>query len=370
MSALFSPIQLGPLSLKNRIVIAPMCQYSADNGKATDWHQIHLGALSLSGAGLLILEATAVEALGRISPADLGLWSDDTETALAKVLRSIRQYSSMPIAIQLAHAGRKASSQAPWDGGQLIPLDEGGWETQAPSGIAHAEGERVPQALDAAGLQRVKLAFVNAALRAERLGIDAIELHAAHGYLLHQFLSPIANQREDAYGGSIENRLRFPLEVFDAVKAAVSEKITLGVRISATDWVDGGLDIEQSKQFAAALQDRGCHFIHVSSGGVSPAQKIPLGPGYQVHLAQEIKRHCDIPVIAVGLITDALQAEEIIAQGKADAIGIARGILYDPHWPWHAAAQLGASVEAPRQYWRSQPRDLKTLFGDTRIGQR
>lgn len=371
MSALFSPIKLGSLSLKNRIIIAPMCQYSAEDGKATDWHLIHLGGLALSGAGLLILEATAVEAIGRISLGDLGLWSNETEAALAKVLTSIRQYSAMPIAIQLGHAGRKASSQAPWHGGQLISLEDGGWQMAAPSALPHAQAERAPLALDEAGLQRVKQAFVDAAIRAHRLGIDAIEIHAAHGYLLHQFLSPIANQRTDQYGGSVESRLRFPLEVFDAVRAAVpKDSMAVGLRLSATDWVEGGLEISQSKLFVQELQERGCDFIHVSSGGVSPEQKIPLGPGYQVHLAEEIKQHCSIPVIAVGLITDAHQAEAIITAGKADAIAIARGILYDPHWPWHAAAQLGATVDVPKQYWRSQPRDQKNLFGDTRIGQR
>ncbi|MFZ6657842.1 NADH:flavin oxidoreductase/NADH oxidase [Undibacterium sp. TJN19] len=370
MSALFSPLSLGSLQLKNRIIIAPMCQYSADAGNATDWHTVHLGGLALSGAGLLIIEATAVEEIGRISPGDLGLWSDENEAALATVLTTLRKYSAMPVAIQLGHAGRKASSQVPWDGGQLIPLEDGGWQMVAPSAIAHAQGERPPLALDSEGLARVKAAFVNAAKRAHRLGIDAIELHAAHGYLLHQFLSPLSNQRTDQYGGSIENRMRFPLEVFDAVRSAVPEKMAVGIRISATDWVDGGLTIEQSKQFTLLLQERGCDFVHVSSGGISPLQQIPVGPGYQVHLAQELKQHCKLPIIAVGLITEAQQAEEIIVAGKADAIAIARGILYDPHWPWHAAAKLGASVEAPRQYWRSQPRDQKNLFGETKIGQR
>ncbi|MFZ6849600.1 NADH:flavin oxidoreductase/NADH oxidase [Undibacterium sp. RuRC25W] len=370
MSALFSPISLGKLNLKNRIVIAPMCQYSAVDGKPTDWHLIHLGGLALSGAGLLIIEATAVEPIGRISPADLGLWSDETEAAFAKVLSSIRQYATMPIAIQLAHAGRKASSQAPWDGGQLISPENGGWQTVAPSAIAHGAHEAPPVALDAAGLDRIKQAFVDAALRAHRLGIDAIELHAAHGYLLHEFLSPLSNHREDSYGGSLENRMRFPLEVFDAVKAALPQEYTLGVRISASDWVSGGWDVEQSTTFAKELERRGCSFLHVSSGGVSPLQQIPLVAGYQVAFAEHIKKSTSMPIIAVGLITEAEQAEEIVASGQADMIGIARGILYDPHWPWHAAAKLGASVDAPKQYWRSQPRDQKALFGETKIGGR
>ena len=370
MSALFTSISLGKLTLKNRIIIAPMCQYSAVDGKATDWHLIHLGGLALSGAGMLIIEATAVEAIGRISPADLGLWSDDTEAALAKVLASIRHYSKMPIAIQLAHAGRKASSQTPWDGGQLIAPQDGGWATVAPSAIPHGANEASPLALDSAGLARIKQAFVDAAIRAQRLGIDAIELHAAHGYLLHEFLSPLSNQRDDHYGGSLENRLRFPLEVFDAVKAAISEDVTLGIRISASDWVSGGWDVEQSIVFANKLELRGCAFLHVSSGGVSPLQQIPVVPGYQVEFADRIKKTTSMPIIAVGLITEAEQAEEIVASGQADMIGIARGILYDPHWPWHAAAKLGATVDAPKQYWRSQPRDQKALFGETKIGGR
>ncbi|HRP65086.1 MAG TPA: NADH:flavin oxidoreductase/NADH oxidase [Thauera sp.] len=370
MSQLFTPIELGQLTLPNRIVIAPMCQYSAEDGRATDWHLIHLGQLALSGAGLLILEATAVTPEGRITPADLGLWSDDTEAALAGVLASVRKYSDMPLGIQLAHAGRKASSHTPWDGGQLIAPEAGGWRPVGPSAIPHAPAEAPPLALDAAGLAHVRDSFVAAAQRSVRLGLDLIELHAAHGYLLHQFLSPLANQRGDDYGGSLENRMRFPLEVFDAVRAVVPAALPLGVRISATDWVDGGWDVAQSIAFGKALQARGCDFIHVSSGGVSPLQKIPLGPGYQVPLAAEIRRQVDMPVIAVGLVTEAEQAEQIVASGQADCVGIARAMLYNPRWPWHAAAVLGATVKAPRQYWRSQPATHKTLFGDIRIGQR
>lgn len=370
MSALFSPLHLGPLALPNRIVIAPMCQYSAVDGCANDWHLIHLGQLALSGAGLLIIEATGVTPDGRITPGCLGLYDDATEAALARVLRAVRAYSSMPVAIQLAHAGRKASSHAPWDGGQLIAPDQGGWPTVAPSALAHAEGEAPPVALDAAGLQRVLDGFVDAARRSVRLGLQAIELHAAHGYLLHQFLSPLANQRTDDFGGSSDNRMRFPLAVLDAVRAAVPASVAVGVRLSATDWVDGGWDLPQSIRFAQALKARGGDFIHVSSGGVSPRQQIPLGPGYQVHLAEAIKQGSGLPTLAVGLITEAQQAEAIVATGQADAVAIARGILYDPHWPWHAAAALGAQVQAPRQYWRSQPRGMVNLFGDVRIGMR
>ncbi|MDO9285685.1 MAG: NADH:flavin oxidoreductase/NADH oxidase [Aquabacterium sp.] len=370
MSPLFSPLTLGPLTLPNRIVIAPMCQYSAQDGCATDWHLIHLGQLSLSGAGLLILEATAVTPDGRITPGCLGLYDDACEAALARVLQALRAYSPMPLAIQLSHAGRKASSHAPWDGGQLIPADQGGWPTLAPSALPHAEGETPPEALDEAGLQRMLDGFVDAAQRAHRLGLQAIELHAAHGYLLHQFLSPIANQRGDDFGGSLANRMRFPLAVFDAVRAAVPAGMALGLRLSATDWVDGGWDIAQSVVLAQALRARGADFIHVSSGGVSARQQIPIGPGYQVALAERIRRESGLPTLAVGLITEARQAEAIVASGQADAVAIARGILYDPHWPWHAAAELGAQVQAPRQYWRSQPRGMSNLFGDIHIGMR
>ncbi|MGJ7511124.1 NADH:flavin oxidoreductase/NADH oxidase [Variovorax sp. GT1P44] len=370
MSVLFSPYDLGPLQLRNRVVIAPMCQYSADDGNAGDWHMVHLGQLALSGAGLLTIEATAVEEIGRITPGDLGLYSDDNQAALARVLAAIRRYSRIPVAIQLGHAGRKASSRVPWEGGQCLTPDEGAWQTVAPSAIPHAAGEPPPVALDAEGLARVKAAYVRAAQRADALGLDAIEVHAAHGYLLHQFLSPIANQRDDAWGGALENRMRFPLEVFDAVRAAVPSRMPVGVRISATDWVDGGWDVEQSIVFAKALAQRGCSYMHVSSGGVSPLQKIPLSPGYQVPLAERIKTAAGLPTIAVGLVTEPAQAEAILSEGQADLVALARAILFEPHWPWRAAAELGAQVEAPPQYWRSQPRDLKALFGDARIGQR
>jgi 2,4-dienoyl-CoA reductase-like NADH-dependent reductase (Old Yellow Enzyme family) len=371
MSQLFQPIRLGGLDLANRIVIAPMCQYSAQEGCATDWHLIHLGQLSLSGAGLLIIEATAVAPEGRITAYDLGLYSDANEAALERVIAAIRGQSPMPVFIQLAHAGRKASSRRPWEGGDQIPPDgPQGWRTVSASDLPHADGEAPPLALDADGLARVKAAFVAAAGRAERLGLDGIELHAAHGYLLHQFLSPLSNRREDAYGGALQNRLRFPLEVFDAVRAAYPTHRPLGVRISATDWAPGGWDLEQSLAFAAALKDRGADVIHVSSGGLTPAQKIPLEPGYQVPFAAAIKAETGLPTLAVGLITEPEQAEGILANGQADMIALARGILYDPHWPWHAAAKLGAQVWAPQQYWRSQPRAYKDLFRGVAFGQR
>ena len=371
MSMLFSPIKLGPLELANRIAIAPMCQYSADEGLPTDWHMIHLGHLALSGAGLLIIEATAVTPEGRISPEDLGLWSDEHAAALEPIVNAMRKHSPIKIAIQLGHAGRKASSEVPWQGGANIPPDhQRGWQTVAPSAIPHAQGETVPQALDAEGLQRVKEGFVASARRADALGLDAIEIHGAHGYLLHQFLSPLSNRRTDDYGGSLENRMRLPLEVFDAIRAAVSPEMVVGMRISATDWVEGGWDLGQSLALSEALEQRGCQFIHVSSGGLSPLQKIPVGPGYQIEFAARIKQETSMPVIGVGLITEAKQAETIVQTGQADMVALARAMLYDPRWPWHAAAELGASVSAPPQYWRSQPHEYKNLFGDTRLGQR
>lgn len=370
MSQLFTAFPLGPVTLDNRIVIAPMCEYSAENGCATDWHMIHLGHLALSGAGLLILEASAVEPLGRITPYDLGLYDDATEAALGKVVRAIRRYSPIKLGIQIAHAGRKASSRAPWEGGKQIPLADGGWLCEAPSALPHGEGEEAPQALDRAGLARIKQAFVDTALRAVRLGFDVVELHGAHGYLLHQFLSPLANQRDDAYGGSPQNRMRFPLEVFQAVRAAVPGTVSVGMRVSATDWVEGGLETPQVIEFGKALKDMGCDFIHVSTAGVSPLQKIPLSPGYQVPFAETIKREVGLPTIAVGLITEPEQAEDIVQKGQADMVALARGMLYDPRWPWHAAARLGGSVNAPKQYWRSQPREFKDLFRDAAFGQR
>ncbi len=369
MSRLFSPLSLGNLALPNRIVVAPMCQYSAENGAATDWHLIHLGQLALSGAGLLIIEATAVSPEGRISPGDLGLYSEETEAALERVIHGVKRYSDMPIAIQLAHAGRKASSHLPWDGGAMIPKESGGWTTLAPSPLPHSPGEELPAELDDAGLDRTRQAFSSAAARAGRIGFDAVELHAAHGYLLHQFLSPLSNQRKDAYGGTLANRMRFPLEIFEKVRQAFPKDKPVGARISATDWVEGGWDVEGSLALCKELESRGCAYIHVSSGGLSPLQKIPAGPGYQVHLAERIRRQASIPVMAVGLITEPEQAETIVASGQADLVALARGMLYDPRWPWRAAAKLGAQITAPRQYWRSQPRE-QSIFRDARIGQR
>ncbi|MBU6438646.1 MAG: NADH:flavin oxidoreductase/NADH oxidase [Betaproteobacteria bacterium] len=369
-SLLFSPIELGRLRLSNRIIVSPMCQYSAEDGNAGDWHRVHLGQMAQSAAGMLLLEATAVEDIGRITHGCLGLYSDANEAALGAVLESVRKMGSLPIGVQLAHAGRKGSSARPWDGGGLIGTSDGGWTPVAPSALPHAEGEAAPAELDSAGLARIRQAFVHSAQRAVRIGLQSIELHVAHGYLLHQFLSPLANQRGDVYGGSAQARMRFPLEVFDAVRQAVPDSVPVGVRVSATDWVEGGLEVEQTSAFALELKARGCAWIDVSSGGVSPRQRIPVGPGYQVHLAQAVREACGLPTMAVGLITEPRQAEDIVREGRADMVALARAMLWDPRWPWHAAAALGASVEVPPQYWRSEPRDARGVFAHASIGQR
>jgi 2,4-dienoyl-CoA reductase-like NADH-dependent reductase (Old Yellow Enzyme family) len=363
MTVLFTPLRVGTLELTNRIVIAPMCQYSAVDGCMTDWHVIHLGHLALSGAALLTIEATAVLPEARITYADVGLWNDATEAAIGRTLESVRRWSDMPIAIQLAHAGRKASTEVPWKGGVQIPPDHpNGWRTFAPSAIPFEDGQRPPAALDRDGLTRVREAFAAAAQRAVRLGVDAVQLHCAHGYLLHEFLSPLSNRRDDEYGGGLENRMRFPLEVFDAVRAAFPADRAVSMRVSGTDWADRGWDINQTITFAQALEVRGCAAIHVSSGGLTPAQHIPVGPSYQVPLARAVKNATRIPVIAVGLITEFEQAEAIVGTGDADLIALARTILYSPRWPWHAAAHFGAHVKAPNQYLRSQPRQYPDLF--------
>lgn len=363
MSKLFSPCKIGELTLRNRVIVAPMCQYSAVDGKATDWHLIHIGQMAMSGAGLFIIEATGVLPEGRISYADLGLWSDDTASALQRVIKSVRQYSDMPLGIQLAHAGRKASSNIPWHGGSQIPANAPhGWAPVAPSALSFSENQPLPEAVSLKQLDVIKNAFVAAALRAVHIGLQMIEIHAAHGYLLHQFLSPLSNQRTDAYGGSLENRMRFPVEVLAAVRNAVPSDIPVGVRISATDWVDNGFDLAESSIVAKHMELAGAAYIHVSSGGLSPKQQIPIGPSYQVPLAKAIRTQVNIPVIAVGLINDARQAEAILQNNEADCIALARAMLSDPHWPWRAAQQLGDQIQAPPQYWRSEPENRKGVF--------
>lgn len=366
MSALFQPLALRGLSLDNRIVIAPMCMYSAVDGNAQHWHQVHLGTLALSGAALLVVEATAVAPEGRITPHDLGLYADANEAALAAVLAPLRRLSPIRLALQLAHAGRKASNRAPWAGGPQLRAGEGGWTTEAPSALPYAAADGVPQALDAAGLARLREAFAQAARRAARLGFDAIEIHMAHGYLLHQFLSPQANRRDDAYGGELANRMRFPLEVFDAVRAAFPAQLPVGVRVSATDWLEHedapSWTLAQTIELAQALKARGCDFIDVSSGGLSPRQKLAPAPGYQVPLAQAVRQASALPTIAVGLITEPQQAEAVVAGGQADLVALGRGMLYDPRWGWHAAAALDGRVYGPPPYLRALPAGAAPIF--------
>jgi NADPH2 dehydrogenase len=359
-STLFSPIALRGLELANRIVVAPMCQYSAHDGSATDWHLMHLGQFAVSGAALVFVEATGVEAIGRITPGCTGLYSDENEAALARVVKFYRDYGAAKIGVQLGHAGRKASTAAPWLGGKPLAAEEGAWQTVAPSAVPYGEGWHTPEALDDAGLARIKQAFADAARRAERIGFDALEIHSAHGYLLHQFLSPLSNQRNDAYGGDLAGRMRFPLEVFEAVRAVWPEDKPLGLRFSATDWIDGGWDLESAIAYARALKERGCDFVDVSSGGLAPQQQIVSAPGYQTGFAAEVRRATGLVTMAVGRITEAHQAETILTTGQADLVALARGMLFDPRWPWHAAVALGEAAAFPPQYQRSHP----TLQGE------
>ena len=357
------------MQLPNRVVVAPMCQYSAVEGEASDWHLMHWGNLLNSGAGLFIIEATAVSPEGRITPYCLGLWDQKTQTALEdKLLRARKLAPRTRVFIQLAHAGRKASSAAPWQGGHILPSEIGGWETQAPSAIPQLDGERNPHELSTAEMQVIIKNFVESARRAKTIGIDGIELHAAHGYLLHQFLSPIANQRQDQYGGSLENRMRFVLELFSAVRKEWGG--VLGVRLSASDWIENGWSLEESVELTQRLKLLGCDYIHVSSGGISPKQKIQLGPNYQVPFAKEIKQKTGMATMAVGLITEPIQAEEILQNHEADLIALARAFLYKPRWGWEAAAALQGHVSASPQYWRCLPREAQAVFADVKMGQR
>lgn len=359
-SQLFSPIHLGNLELSNRIIVAPMCQYSAKDGSMNDWHLMHLGQYAVSGAGLVIVEASGVEAQGRITPGCVGLYSDENEAAMARVIKFYREFGNAKIGIQLAHAGRKASSDLPWLGGTSLAADDPrAWPTEAPSALPYASDWHVPAALDEDGMARIKTAFADAALRAKRLGYDAIEVHAAHGYLLHQFLSPYSNKRDDAYGGDLAGRMKFPLEVFETVRAVFDNGTPVGIRVSATDWVEGSWDVDQTIAFVKELQTRGCDFVDVSSGGNAPEQKIDAGPGYQTGFAADIRRATGMATMAVGQITEPKQAETIVVSGQADMVALARGVLYDPRWPWHAAEELRAQAAFPPQYQRAHP----TLLG-------
>ena len=361
-TTLFSPITLRSLEFANRIVVSPMAQYSADEGgHATPWHSMHLGNLAVSGAGLVFTEATAVEPGGRVSPQCLGIWSDEQVTGLRQAVAFCRRYGQARLGMQLAHAGRKGSVAVPWEKQRSLDARHGGWPVTSACEWPYP-GRPIPQALDKDGLKQVREAFAAAARRAAQAEFDLIELHCAHGYLLNSFLSPLANGRTDGYGGSLANRMRYPLEVFEAVRAAWPEGSPLGVRISATDWTDGGWSIEDSVAFASELKARGCDYVCASSGGISPTQKIPLGAGYQVPFAEQIRRESGMTTMAVGLITQPQQAEDVLVAGGADFVALGRGMLYDPRWAWHAAEHFGEEVYFPPQYERAHPSMRRSDF--------
>jgi NADPH2 dehydrogenase len=355
-SALFSPIKLAGLELPNRIVVSPMCQYSADDGSATDWHMMHLGMLANSGAALVIVEASAVERMGRITHGCLGLYSDDNETALGRVITQCRRAGTAKFGIQLAHAGRKASAQLPWDGGHSLKAGQDPWPTMAASAIPFGNDWHTPAMVTEADMTRMRDAFVNAIKRALRIGFDEIELHMSHGYLFHSFMSPLSNTRNDGFGGPLENRLKFPLEVARAARAAVPKNMPLGTRITGSDWRDGGLTPDDAVTIAKALKGAGVDFICVSSGGITLDTRNPLDPGYNVAIAEKVRREASIPTRAVGLIVTPQQADDIVTQGRADMVAMARSFLDDPHWGWHAAKALGAEVPRAKQYLRVGPK--------------
>ncbi|MFA6267995.1 MAG: NADH:flavin oxidoreductase/NADH oxidase [Pseudolabrys sp.] len=355
-SALFSSYPLAGLSLANRLVVAPMCQYSANDGSASDWHMMHLGMLANSGAAMVVVEATHVERHGRITHGCVGLYSDANELALGHVIAAAKTYGAAKFGVQIAHAGRKASSQRPWEGGGALQANEDPWQTIGPSALPYGDGWHVPREATEADLNRIRQAFVNSAKRALRIGFDEIELHMAHGYLMHAFMSPVSNKRTDQYGGSLENRLRFPLSVAKAVRAVVPKDVPLGARMTGSDWRDDGLTPDDGVAIAKALKAEGIDFVCVSSGGITVDTRNPSGRGYNVPLAEKIKKESGIAVRAVGLITTPEQAEEIVASGKADMIAAARAFLDDPHFGWHAAKALAAEVTIPPQYLRAGPK--------------
>lgn len=353
MSLLFEPIKIADVEFRNRVFVSPMCQYSSQDGMPNDWHLVHLGSRAVGGAGMVMVEATAVTPEGRISPADSGIWSDAHAQAFERITRFISEQGSVP-AIQLAHAGRKGSTDVPWRGGKAVDSDAGGWTPLAPSALAFAEDYPMPQAMSAAQLDQLVDDFVAAARRAGDAGFRCIELHMAHGYLLHEFLSPLSNRREDEYGGALDNRMRLPLRVARAVREVWPETLPLSVRISATDWIEGGWDLEQSLELSHHLKALGVNVIDCSSGGLLPSAVIPVGPGYQTAFAEGVRREVGIATIAVGMITNPVQAEHILRTGQADAVMLARELLRDPYWPLRAARELHAEVEWPVQYQRAK----------------
>jgi 2,4-dienoyl-CoA reductase-like NADH-dependent reductase (Old Yellow Enzyme family) len=352
---LFTPIDLGGVTLANRIVVSPMCQYSAADGAMSDWHLVHLGSLAVSRAGLAIIEATGVTREGRISHGCTGLYSDLNEAAMKRAVDVYRGITKSPIGVQLAHAGRKGSAHVPWQGGKALGPGESPWQTVAPSAVAFAEDWHTPRALAADDIRGLADAFVAAAGRALRIGLDLIELHSAHGYLLHQFLSPLSNQRTDRYGGSLENRMRAPLEIARALREAWPKDRALGARITASDWAPGGFEAQDAAAYARALKAIGFDYVCVSSGGAVAHQKIKVVPGYQAGFAEAVKRGAQLPVMAVGMIAEPQQAEDILAAGQADMVALARAMLDDPRWVWHAAERFGVKLDYPPQYRRAHP---------------
>jgi 2,4-dienoyl-CoA reductase-like NADH-dependent reductase (Old Yellow Enzyme family) len=355
---LFDPLAIGPVSVPNRIAVAPMCQYSAHDGCADpDWHTQHLMTLAMSGAGLVMVEATAVERAGRISHGCLGLWDEATQAALARVMAAARRVAlpGTKFGIQLAHAGRKGSARRPWEDGRSLSASEDPWPTPSASALPFAEGWHTPHALDEAGMARVLDAFVQAARRAVAVGFEVLEVHTAHGYLLHQFLSPLANRRTDHYGGSLENRQRFPLAVARAVRAAVPAHVAVGARITGTDWTPEGISVDEAVDFAGALREEGLHYVCVTTGGIAPGIRIPVAPDYQVPFAEQVRSRSGMLTRAVGLIVAPGQAQAIVAGGRADQVALARAFLDDPRWGWHAAEALGRPQVFPPQYDRLAP---------------
>jgi 2,4-dienoyl-CoA reductase-like NADH-dependent reductase (Old Yellow Enzyme family) len=361
-SALFSPLTLRGLTLPNRIAVSPMCQYASTNGTASDWHLMHLGTLSMGAAGLVIVEMTNVAPDGRITNRCATLCTDENEAAMKRVVEFCRAYGIARLGIQLAHAGRKGSQNPPLLGGKTLAVEEGGWQVVGPSAIPFGPDFPVPRELTVAEIHGLVEAHVAAVTRAERAGFDLIEVHGAHGYLIHQFLSPLSNQRHDQYGGSLENRMRFPLETFKAMRAAWPADKPIGIRISATDWVEGGFNPDEAVVFAKELKQLGCDYIDVSSGGLDARQKIPLAPGYQVPFGARIRKEAGITTFSVGLIDKAQQAEAIVSSGQADMVVIGRGALYDPRWAWHAAQELGADTAYPPKYRAAHPSIRPQLF--------
>jgi 2,4-dienoyl-CoA reductase-like NADH-dependent reductase (Old Yellow Enzyme family) len=343
-SQLFTPFTMRGLTLANRIVIPPLCQYSSTNGVASDWHMQHLPAFAISGAGLVVFEMTDVEPIGRITPYCAGLWSDEQEEALVRVIASCRKYGQAKLGIQIAHAGRKASTSEPWKGGKFLPREQGGWQTIAPSAIPFGEGYDAPRAMVREDFERVLDGFVNATRRAARLGFDVCEMHSAHGYLISSFVSPLSNRREDEYGGNLENRMRFPLRVFRAMREVWPADKPLGARLSCVDWVEGGMTMDETVIYARALKEAGCDFICCSSGGIVATMPPLVRANYQVEFAERIRREVGVPTRAVGMIFTGRQADTIVAEGKADMVAVGRGYIDDPRWAWHAGDDLGVAA--------------------------